>query len=42
MNQYVFKADFHLSSLASKTSQFLNGAHEFSELLLARMVLLMD
>ena len=30
------------SGLAGLTSQFLNGAHEFSELGLANMVLLMD
>ena len=28
--------------LSGPTSQFLNGTHEFSELVLARMVLLMD
>ena len=33
---------FHLSGLAGLTGQFLNGKHEFSELILTRMVLLMD
>ena len=33
---------FHLSSLAGPTSQFLNEMHEFSELVLARMTLLVD
>ena len=33
---------FYLSHLIGPTSQFLNGTHEFSELVLARMVLLMD
>ena len=33
---------FHLSNLAGPTSQFLNGMHEFSELVLAIMALLMD
>ena len=32
----------HLFGLTGLTSQFLNGTHEFSELVLARMVLLMD
>ena len=32
----------HLSGLSSPTSQFLNGTHEFSELILVRMTLLVD
>ena len=28
---------FHLTGLAGPTSQFLNGTHEFSKLVLARM-----
>ena len=32
----------HLSGLSSPTSQFLNGMHEFSELILVRMTLLVD
>ena len=36
------KVAFHLSGLSGLTSQFLNGTHEFSELVLARMALLMD
>ena len=36
------KVSFHLSGLSGPTSQFLNGKHEFSELVLARMALLMD
>ena len=31
-----------MSGLSGPTSQFLNGMHEFSELVVARMVLLMD
>ena len=31
-----------MSGLSGPTSQFLNGTHEFSELVLARMALLMD
>ena len=31
-----------MSGLAGPTSQFLNGTHEFSELVLARMTLLVD
>ena len=41
----VTKVAFHLSGLSglsSPTSQFLNRTHEFSELVLARMALLMD
>ena len=37
-----FRVAFHLSRLSGPTSQFLNGTHEFSELVLARTVLLMD
>ena len=33
---------FPFVSLAGPTSQFLNGTHAFSELVLARMALLMD
>ena len=33
---------FRLSGLYGPTSQFLTGTHEFSELVLARMTLLMD
>ena len=33
---------FHLSDLAGPTSEFFNGTHEFSGLVLARMSLLMD
>ena len=33
---------FRLSGLAGLTSQFLNGTHEFSELVPARMALLMN
>ena len=36
------KVAFHLSGLAGLTSQFLSEAHEFSELVLARMALLAD
>ena len=36
------KAAFRLTGLAGSTSQFLNGTHELSELVLARMALLMD
>ena len=36
------KVVFHLSSLTGQTSQFLNWTHEFAELVLARMSLLMD
>ena len=36
------KIAFHLPGLAGPTSQFLNVTHEFSELVLARMSLLMD
>ena len=32
----------HVSSLAGLTSQFVNGTHEFSELVLVRMALLID
>ena len=33
---------FNLSDLAGPTTQFLNGTHEFSELVLAKMSLLVD
>ena len=33
---------FHMSRLACPTSQFLNGTHKFSELVLARMAMPMD
>ena len=36
------KVTFKLSGLAGPTSQFLNGTHELSELVLVRMALLMD
>ena len=35
-------ARFDLSGLARPTNQFLNETHEFSELVLARVALLMD
>ena len=43
-NQYnsETKVVFLLSRLAGPTSQFLNGTHEFSELVLARMDLVRD
>ena len=37
-----FKVASHLLGLAGLTSQFLNGTHEFSVLVLGRMALLMD
>ena len=37
-----FWVAFYLSGLSGPTSQFSNGTHEFSELVLARMALLMD
>ena len=37
-----FLVAFHYSRLSGPTSQFLNGTHELSELVLARMSLLMD
>ena len=39
---FVSKVAFQLSGLVGPTSQFSNGMHELSELVLARMVLLMD
>ena len=39
LNTKVF---FHFSGLADPDSQSLNGTHEFAELVLARMTLLMD
>ena len=36
------KVAVHLSGLSGPTSQFLNGANEFSELVLSRMAQLMD
>ena len=44
-NSYTNKSTwfaFHLSGLSGQTSQFLNGTHEFLELVLARMSLLID
>ena len=36
------KFAFYLSGLSGPTSQFLNGTHELTELVLARMTQLMD
>ena len=36
------KVPFHISGLAGPTGQFLKGTHEFSELVLPRMALLID
>ena len=38
----ITKVAFHLYGLSGPTSQFLNGTNEFSELVLARMSLLME
>ena len=36
------KVAFHLPGLSGPSSQFLNETHKFSQLVLARMALLMD
>ena len=36
------KVAFHLPGLSGPTNQFLNGTHEFSQLVLPRMALLVD
>ena len=42
IKQQRTKVAFQLSSLSGPTSQFFSGTHEFSELVLVRMSLLMD
>ena len=42
LQKSITKFAFHLSVLSGPTSQFLNGIYEFSELVLARMLLLID
>ena len=39
---HLSEVTLHLSSLAGPTSQFINGKHEFSELVMARMALLIN
>ena len=38
----ILKVTFHFSSLDGPASEFLNGMDKFSELVLARMALLLD
>ena len=42
VHYYLYIVTLRSHSMATQTSKFLNGIHEFSEPVLARMVLFMD